>query len=241
LWQKKQVKRMGSLMSLTLYLVRAAPVHPHHAGTLYGNDASIIDVTDGSDVAISQLQRETLTMQFGRLAARLPRTAPFLISAARRSRQTLEQLQAQMPQHSQLRILYPWFTEQQWGDWTDMPHTVLQARDMSYRFVRNNGPGWEALTPPSHRSGNYAESFNGFTNRVEMGFEQILVAHALQGQGKLTALTHGGVVRVANMLYGGASTIAAVNTIVPHLSITTLTHAGGANDRWKIVKFAEPV
>lgn len=227
-------------MGLTLYLVRHAPVHPLRAQTVYGNDANIIDVSDTQDVAVSQPQRDALTAQFQRLAAKLSGTAPFIMTQARRTRQTLDQVQNHMPTHSHLRILYPWFVEQQWGDWTDMPHTVLVARDLNYRLLRNKGPGWEALTPPNHMSGYYAESFDMLTRRVEMGFEQILVAQAFKGHSELVAFAHGGVVRAAKRLFGSATALDAITTNVPHLSVTTLTHTGQPHDKWKLVKLAEP-
>ncbi len=226
-------------MTLTIHLVRHAPVHPHRAHTVYGDDANIIDISDTTDPAVTALTRSELSRQFDALAQRLPTHAPVLITPARRTRQTADEVCARQNSTGRIRMLYPWFVEQRWGDWTDQPHHALQKRDPTYRFLLNKGPGWDSITPPNHKSGSFSESFNDLRARAEFGFSQLLVARALANSEEAVAFTHGGIIRTARLLFGGVSVDEAIHTKVAHLSVTTLQHDRTARGQWRIIQLAQ--
>jgi broad specificity phosphatase PhoE len=221
--------------ALTIHLVRHAPVHPDHQGTVYGLHANIIDITNTTDPDVSDLKREALAARFAALARKLPEHAPVLVTEARRTQQTARAVRVLQvnpnPVVGQARSL----TEQMWGDWNERPYVFLMQRDPNFVGLRNKKPGWADITPPSDQTGWMAESFNFFTQRIGKGFNHIVGLPFLQGCSDLVVYAHGGTARAALVLFDGQTPDQAIAHKVPNLSVTTLRHDPAAARPWQVL------
>lgn len=199
-------------------LTRHAPL-ANVAGRVYGYDAQLDDTTprEAFEAAASQLA---------------PGGAIWVASDYPRAIRTAGRL---------CRIVNPdlvrvpgWLTtetllgEQGFGTWVGQSQEALRAKDPVFRNVTAHVFGWEEMAPPM------GESFNRLVVRVGRGLEKLA---SMARRGSVNAVAHGGTLRAALVIAGGATPDQAVNTRVPHLAVLKLGYddAKPESSRWNVL------
>ena len=185
--------------------IRHAPVTENN-GTIYGNQDLNCDCSNHD--------------AFKALALVVPQNAVWVTSNLKRTKQTAQAVQAEMPMSIfPTFIEIPELQEQSFGDWQGMTHKELgEIRgDAWHRFWL--APAAEA--PPG------GESFEALIHRTSSAIDKLNKAH--KGR-DIIAVTHGGTIRAAVASALSLTPEKALGLTVGNLSLTRLDHYGAEDD-----------
>lgn len=151
------------------------------------------------------------------LASRLPRGATWIISGARRARDTAHALSALTDGPAE-PLIEPDLIEQDFGVWQGATHKEVADRDPegAARFWRD----------PAHQAPPGGESFAAVMRRVSAAIERIAARHA---DGDLVLIAHAGTSRAAVAHALGLTPEAALRLSVDPLALTRLDRIEGAD------------
>ncbi len=182
--------------------VRHAPV-PGMTARLYGATDLDCDCTEQA--------------AFLRLAEALPETAVTVVSALKRTHQTLEAIDIARRAIGRLPlpapVIMPAFSEQRFGIWQGLTWDEMHARD-PHAYARF----WRDPTRSAPPGG---ESFSALIGRVRAGIAALNATHA---GAVILSVAHAGSIRAAVATALGLDPIAAMRVAVDTLSITRLSY-----------------
>ena len=196
------------------WLIRHALVEENARAMLYG----CMDVPLCPDTLLAQASA------YGRLAARLPKTANWVVTPLSRTRLTAEALfRAGYP--TQALAVEPDLVEQDLGDWQGLAHVHLPPR-LSLPAHHFWPLGGEEVPPGG-------ESMRQVIARVGQVMERLATAHA---GADVVIVSHGGAIRaaVAHALDVSADTV--LHMAVQNISLTQLERHPAA---WRVVSVNE--
>ena len=203
-----------SHITTSFWWVRHAPVA--HGGRIYGQTDLSCDCSE--------------TALFTGLAEKLPRSAIWVTSNLRRTRETAAAIVRAGLAGSEA-IMMPELAEQDFGEWQSLTYEELEASRAGdfHRF-------WHA---PAHETPPGGESFVAVIERVSGAIHRLVETYSGRD---IIAVAHGGTIRAALALALDLDPEAALAFTIENCSITGIDRIDGPGmgHGWRVVRVNQP-